>query len=76
MKNLAINVITDDGTLKGVIELYGDTKIELEYVLSDIREPESRKIMQQVPKAVFLRVSIRLVLGLEFIYSGVRGSSL
>jgi hypothetical protein len=44
MKNLAINVITDDGTLKGVIDLYGDTKIELEYVLSDIREPESRKI--------------------------------
>lgn len=44
MKNLAINVITDDGTLKGVIDLYGDTKIQLEYVLSDIREPESRKI--------------------------------
>lgn len=44
MKNLAINIVNDDASIKGQLDLYGDTKIDLEYVLSDIRDPQDRKI--------------------------------
>lgn len=44
MKNLAIDIINDAETLGGRLDLYPDTKVQIEYVLSDIREPENRKI--------------------------------
>ena len=44
MNNLAIKVIDDNDILKGQLDLDNESNVTFEFILSDIREPEKRKI--------------------------------